>query len=201
MGKWFPRIYDVVMRPLERNKFKKIRTMLIGKAVGRVLEVGSGSGINFPYYKSVDQVDAIEPNPLMTDRALINFSESNVPIQTHVAKAENLPFDDNTFDSVVATLVFCTIPDPMKALKEIQRVSRPGANILLFEHVRMDQKPLGKMQDALTPLWKKVCDGCHLNRDTLELVRQSGIAIEQVDYYYKGLFLTVEAVSSGGAQD
>lgn len=197
MGQWFPKIYDIAMKPLERNRFKKIRMKLINKADGRVLEIGSGSGVNFPYYKSknIDQIDAVEPNSLMTERARELINSTSIPIQTYLAKAEKLPFEANTFDSVVATLVFCTIPNPIKALEEIQRVSKPGARILLFEHVKMEQKPLAKMQDALTPLWRKVCDGCHLNRDTLEMLKQTEIDITSVEFYYKSLFLTVDGVN------
>ncbi|WP_087971465.1 class I SAM-dependent methyltransferase [Oceanobacillus rekensis] len=192
MGKWFPRIYDMVMLPLELNKFSKIRKALVGKATGRVLEIGSGSGINFRYYRDVSHVDAIEPNPVMNKRSIKQIGSSYIPIQTHLVGAEKLPFADNTFDSVVATLVFCTIPEPLKAIKEIQRVCKPGAKILVFEHVRMNQKLLGKAQDLLTPTWKKLCDGCHLNRNTLELLRQTKISIHKVECHFKGLFLTVE---------
>lgn len=193
LGKWFPAIYDEAMKPIERTRFQKIRAELIRKATGSVLEIGSGSGINFLYYKNADQVDAIEPNPEMIKRSQKHIVKTSIPIHTHLAKAESLPFEDNSFDSVVATLVFCTIPDPVKALKEIQRVSKPGAKLLLFEHVKMEQKFLGKIQESLTPLWRKVCDGCHLNRDTLMLMTQSEIEVDKVDYYFKRLFLTAEA--------
>lgn len=152
MGKWFPTIYDMAMSPLEKTKFKKIRKKLVNQASGRVLEIGSVTGVNFPHYQNATQVDAIEPNPLMKERA-------RILIQIYQVKAEKLPFADNTFDSVVATLVFCTIPEPIKAVQEIQRVSKPNAKILFFEHVRLDQAFLGKTQDILTPLWKKACDG------------------------------------------
>ncbi|WP_430791118.1 class I SAM-dependent methyltransferase [Virgibacillus flavescens] len=193
MGKWFPAIYDAAMKPLERNRFRIIRDELISKTHGSVLEVGSGSGVNFSHYKYVSRVDAIEPNPEMVKRSEKYSSKSNVPIQIHQAKAESLPFQDNTFDSVVATLVFCTIPDPVLALKEIKRVSKPGATVLFFEHVKMEQKFLGKVQEVFTPLWSKLCDGCHLNRDTLERIQHSGMKITRVDSYYRGLFLKIEA--------
>lgn len=195
MGKWFPKIYDIAMNPLEHTYFKRIRTTLISKAKGRVLEIGSGTGVNFPYYTNATKIDAIEPNPLMSKRSYNRIKKSRIPIQTYLVKAEKLPFSDNTFDSVVATLVFCTIPEPIKALQEIQRVSKPGAKILLFEHVRINQKNLGKAQDLLTPLWSKVCDGCHLNRDTLELLKQSNLSISKVDYHYGGLFLVIECLN------
>ena len=117
----FPKIYDIAMKPLEATRFKKVRTELIRHAQGNVLEIGSGTGINFPYYA------------------------------------------DHTFDTVISTLVFCTIPNPLLALKEIQRVSKPGATILFFEHVKMKQPNLAKAQDLVNPLWEKVCDGCQLN--------------------------------------
>lgn len=195
MGKWFPRIYDVAMKPLELTKFKKIRTALIDEAVGRVLEIGSGTGVNFPYYRNAVHIDAIEPNSVMRQRSFKNISKSYTPIQTYLVKAEKLPFGDNTFDSVVATLVFCTIPEPLEALKEIERVSKPGAKILLFEHVRVNQSFLEKTQDYLTPLWKKVCDGCHLNRDTLGLLNRSNLSILNVDSHYKGVFLSITCLN------
>ncbi|WP_449355698.1 class I SAM-dependent methyltransferase [Virgibacillus natechei] len=195
MGKWFPSIYDLLMRPLEQTKFKKIRKTLVSQAVGRVLEIGSGTGVNFPHYLDVTRVDAIEPNPLMKERALKRTERARISIQTYLVKAEKLPFADNTFDSVVATLVFCTIPEPMKALQEIQRVSKPNAKILFFEHVRLDQAFLRKTQDILTPLWKKICYGCHLNRDTLELIKQSNLSVLKVDSYFNGIFLSIKCLN------
>lgn len=193
MAGWFPHIYDVAMKPLEKMRFEKIRGGLVQKAQGKVLEIGFGTGANFRYYGNVERVDAIEPNPAMGKQAVKRIKKARTPITTYRAKAEELPFADNSFDTVVATLVFCTIPDPERALQEIRRVSRPGAKILMFEHVKMDQKIFGKTQEALTPIWKKICDGCHLDRDTLLLVKQSGLDIQKVTSFYGGLFLTIES--------
>ncbi|CAM3169204.1 methyltransferase domain-containing protein [Filibacter tadaridae] len=168
---------------------------LINEAVGRVLEIDSGTGVNFPFYEHAIQVDAIEPNPLMSNQSLVAIQNACIPIELHTVSAEELPFADNTFDSVVATLVFCTIPEPAKALQEIRRVSKKGAKLLLFEHVRMDQKLLGKAQDLLNPLWARVADGCQLNRNTLDLLKQSGFTITKVDSYYKDLFLYIECLN------
>ncbi|RYG73508.1 class I SAM-dependent methyltransferase [Lentibacillus lipolyticus] len=190
MGNWFPRLYDAIMRPLEKRKFKRIRTKLVEQATGKVLEIGSGTGANFPYYRNTVSVDAIEPNPVMRERSQKNRAQSPASIQVWDAAAEQLPFEDDTFDSVVTTLVLCTVPDPVQALKEVLRVAKPGAAILLFEHVRVDQPVMEKVQDMLTPLWKHICHGCHLNRDTLETVKQTGIQISTVQAHYKGLFLT-----------
>ncbi|MDQ0427373.1 ubiquinone/menaquinone biosynthesis C-methylase UbiE [Planomicrobium stackebrandtii] len=192
MAGWLPHVYDAAMKPLEKTRFEKIRAGLVHKAQGRALEIGFGTGANFRYYRNVEQVDAIEPNPAMAKQAVKRIRKSRIPIRLYQAKAEQLPFADNSFDSVVATLVFCTIPEPIRALQEIQRVSKPGAKLLLFEHVKMDQKIMGKTQKALTPIWKKLCDGCHLDRDTLELVKASGWEVQKVTSYYGGLFLTIE---------
>ncbi|WOV83627.1 class I SAM-dependent methyltransferase [Sporosarcina jeotgali] len=195
MGTWFPKIYDAAMKPLEASQFKKIRRDLVEKAEGRVLEIGSGTGINFPYYKNALQVDAIEPNPSMSKRSDERLRCAQVPIQIHESGAESLPFADDTFDTVVATLVFCTIPEPLKALAEIQRVSKPGARLLFFEHVRMEPILLSKTQDFLNPLWEKICDGCQLNRDTLDLIKKSGIEVAKIESYYAKLFLYIEGIN------
>lgn len=194
MGSCFSHLYDTAMQPFERLQFKKIRKELVGKAKGQVLEIGAGTGLNFPYYYQVEQVDAIDPEPFMVKKSLKRKREALVPIQTHLAEAEKLPFADHTFDTVVATLVFCTIPNPEQAIKEMIRVSKPNAQILLFEHVRMEQKLLAKVQDWLTPVWKKVCDGCHLNRNTLALLRHDDLSVEHMKSYYHGLFFVVEVL-------
>jgi len=191
MGKWFPSIYDMVMSPLEKGTFRTIRKELVGKASGRVLEIGAGTGINFPFYQNVEHVDAIEPNPFMIEKAKKKLRPS-VSVRYHTQSAENLDFPNMTFDSVVATLVLSSIPDPVAALNEIKRVAKPNASILFFEHVKMDQPFLAQLQETLTPAWKKICDGCHLNRNTLELIREAGFDIQQVQSYYKGLFLVIE---------
>ncbi|QMT18141.1 class I SAM-dependent methyltransferase [Planococcus maritimus] len=193
MAGFLPYIYDVAMKPLEKARFEKIRAGLVRKARGRVLEIGFGTGANFRYYQGADRVDAIEPNPDMSKQAGNRIRKSKTPIRTYEAVAEKLPFADNCFDTVVATLVFCTIPDPVKALEEIYRVSKPGAKILMFEHVKMDQPLIGKTQQSLTPVWKRLCDGCHLDRDTLDLINRSPLDIIQVDSFYGGLFLTIES--------
>ncbi|PIC55941.1 SAM-dependent methyltransferase [Sporosarcina sp. P12(2017)] len=188
----FPKIYDMAMKPLEATRFKKVRTELIRNAQGNVLEIGSGTGINFPYYQQAKHVTAVEPNPQMSRRAMRRGRNAHVPITLYEANAESLPFADHTFDTVISTLVFCTIPNPLLALKEIQRVSKPGATILFFEHVKMKQPNLAKAQDLLNPLWEKVCDGCQLNRDTLSMIVDSGIYVEDMESLYEGLFLSIK---------
>src|SRR5699024_6490254 len=167
------------------------RQTLIGMAHGRVLEIGSGTGINFPLYKRGANVDALEPNPRMIKRAQGNIQRASVPIRIHETTAEAMDFPENTFDSVVNTLVFCTIPEPEKALVNIQHVAKPNAPILFLEHVRMKQGFLAKAQDIMTPLSKKLADGCHLNRNTLETIKGSGLTVKHVHTFYKSLAIVV----------
>jgi ubiquinone/menaquinone biosynthesis C-methylase UbiE len=188
------------MRPLEKKRFKKIRIELLSKATGYVLEVGSGTGINFNLYDSVEKVVAIEPSLYMMERAQQRVKQSSIEIEMIQATAEQLPFPDNTFDTVVATLVLCTIPNPHQALKEMVRVCKPDGKILFFEHVKMDNQFLAALQEWLTPAWKKICDGCCLNRDTLSLIKNCPLLIIKLNDYYNGLFISVETIKPSPSQ-
>jgi ubiquinone/menaquinone biosynthesis C-methylase UbiE len=195
MGTRFARWYDTLMKPLETKGLRGIRSKLIAKASGTVLEIGSGTGINFSYYRDVEKVTAIEPEAAMRERSLARAKDADVTIEVLSARAESLPFPDNTFDSVIATLVFCTIADPEKALKEIQRVCKPDGTVIFLEHVRSNNSFLGAVQDKLTPVWRHVCDGCHLNRRTEELIKQAGFKVVYVKRYFKNIFVVVESVN------
>lgn len=196
MGKWFAAFYDKAMKSLEEKKFGAIRRGLLEKASGRVLEIGSGTGVNFPFYRNAVNVDAVEPDGHMLKRSQNRLALAKVPIVIHQQSAERLDFPDDTFDSVTATLVLCTIPNHRKALEEIKRVSKPGARLLFFEHIKMPQRSLAKMQDFLNPVWKTVCAGCHLNRETLLDIKDAGIRIDRVDTFYRGLFVAAECTNS-----
>jgi ubiquinone/menaquinone biosynthesis C-methylase UbiE len=195
MGVLFSKLYDLFMQPLEQKGLAGIRKPLIHQAKGKVLEIGSGTGFNFPYYRQGVEVIAIEPQRLMRERSLRRSSRAQVLINVMDGSAEELPFGDNTFDTVVGTLVLCTIPNPAKALKELRRVCKPGGKILLLEHVRLDRPILGRIQDWLTPVWKHLCDGCHLNRNTLELVTKAGFQDVRVTRHYKDILLEIEVIN------
>lgn len=185
-----------MMQPLEQKGLTEIRKTLIRNAGGKVLEIGSGTGLNFPFYERADKVIAIEPQLLMMNRSLIRANGALVPIDVILAGAEEIPFEDNTFDTVVGTLVLCTIPNPLKALEEIRRVCKPHGIILFLEHVRLDHPILGRIQDWLTPIWKHVCDGCHLNRKTVELINKVGFKLVRKKQYCKNLLLEIELLNS-----
>lgn len=200
MRNYFPRWYDLFMSPLEQQKFKKIRSKLLQSATGTVLELGSGTGVNFPYYQHANQVIAIEPSQPMIERSQDRLKLADVPIEIVKASAERLPFEDDSFDTVVATLVFCTIPNVEKAIAEIKRVGKPGCEILLFEHVKMENLFLSRLQDVLTPAWKKICDGCCLNRDTLPKFINHGMTIEKVEKFYEDLFVVARLKNGKSAE-
>ena len=195
MTTFFTKYYDALMGPLERGSFGPIRRSLIAGVQGRVLEIGSGTGINFPYYDTAAQVTAVEPDSSMRAQSLPRAAKAGAAISVLPGDAERLPFPDNVFDLVVATLVMCTIPDPVKALAEIRRVCKPEGQVLFFEHVRVNRSFLGTLQDWLTPVWKRICDGCHLNRNTLQLIENSGLAVLSIERYYKDIFLVAKAVN------
>src|SRR5919198_2504511 len=141
MGRWFAVLYDMLMAPLERGAFQDIRKQLLRRAHGKVLEIGAGTGVNFPYYTEAEHVIALDPEPSMVERSLPRAKHAAVPIAVIVARAEALPFPDHSFDIMVGTLVFCTIPDPRQALFEIRRICKPDGKALFFEHVRL-HRPL-----------------------------------------------------------
>ncbi|WP_261301325.1 class I SAM-dependent methyltransferase [Paenibacillus andongensis] len=180
------------MKPLETKRFTAIRSQLIIKAKGEVLEIGCGTGINFSFYKDVS-VTAIEPNPFLRKTSLERASVAKAAIHVIEGSAEQLPFADHSFDTVVGTLVLCTIPNPVEAIREISRVCKPTGTILLFEHVRHENRLLRKLQDLLTPFWKRACDGCHLNRDTIHLLSQEDIEIIEINKHLGNIFISVEA--------
>jgi SAM-dependent methyltransferase len=158
---------DWVMAPLGR-----LRPGVVGGAEGRVLEVGCGTGLNFEYYKPHASVDAIEPDPHMRQRAEQRVAGRN--IRLHAAGAEAMPFADHTFDSVVVTFAFCTIPDVEASIREIRRVARPGAPIRFAEHVRSASAVVATGQSIVDPIWTRLSGGCHLDRDPARLLQDAG---------------------------
>ena len=142
-----------------------------------VLEIGVGTGLNLPYYPAGMTVTAIDPDPRMLRRTADKGGAAR--IQVARAAAEALPFADGSFDTVVATLVFCSVRDPRAAMGEVFRVLRPGGVFLLLEHVRANSRLVGRLQDALTPAWKYAAGGCHLNRNPDEWIDR--LSLERLD--------------------
>jgi len=185
------------MGPLEKKWIARIRKKIISGLEGNVLEIGAGTGANFPYYSKdkVESVVSLEPNPHMLDQARLRAKEAGLPVEFHQGMAETLPFNDDEFDTVVATLVLCSVSEPEKVFQEVRRVCKKGGKIVLFEHVRTESKSLAALQDVLTPAWKRLCDGCHLNRDTGRYMKESGIKMVKEKKYFKGIFVEYEGIN------
>lgn len=180
-----------------RSAFDALRSKTAGVAEGCVLEVGAGAGHNFAFYDParVISVSAVEPDATMLTYARGRAATTPVPITLAQAPAEALPFADGGFDTVVATLVFCSVGDPQRGLSEILRVLKPGGRLLMAEHVRSHNRALAGVQTAMVPLTVAFSGNCHWNRDTAAEVRQAGFAEMWVERKAGGLhpIILVEA--------
>ena len=148
---------------------------IVGGAEGRVLEIGAGTGHSFPYYEKASEVVATEPDPFMLAQArkrLEELSLTHVELYQHVA--EELPFEDGSFDHVVSVFVLCTVKDLRSSLSEVRRVLKPGGTLRFIAHVRYDGGRRGLVQDAIAPVWRLLGSGCHVNRRTAETIVEAG---------------------------
>lgn len=157
------------------------RRLVVPEATGKVLEVGVGTGLNFGLYGDVESLSGVDPDPHMLERARPRAAALPFPTELHRAGAERMPFADAHFDTAVITFTLCTIPAPEAALAEVRRVLRPGGRLLFVEHTRSIQPLFGGLQDTLTPLWKLIGGGCHLNRRAVELVRAAGFKVRHTE--------------------
>ncbi len=179
--RWFATVYDLLMRGLERDVLSQIRPWIAGDATGRVLEIGAGTGANLPYYRNSQSIIALEPDPFMIDQARKQAANLGLDIDFRLCPAEALPFPDASFDTVVATLVFCTVSDPARSLAEVRRVLRPNGTLRFIEHVRAPEGFMATVQDVITPVWRRLAAGCHPNRPTLQSIEEAGFEIVQLD--------------------
>ena len=177
---WLARTLDVVMRPMY-----PARRFVVPEATGTVLEVGVGTGLNFGLYRDVTALEGVDPDPFMLARARERVADLPFPVRLHQTGAERMPFPDGHFDTAVVTFTLCTIPDPAAALAEVHRVLRVGGRLLFVEHTRSIQPVVAGVQDALTPLWKKIGGGCHLNRRVIELVRAAGFQVRGTEAVWR----------------
>ena len=169
-------IYDAMDRMI-RDVW---RAKVVSQAIGRVLEVGVGTGNNLPFYSPAvtREMVGIDLSPGMLARA--RTKPCHVPHELLEMDAQRLAFPDGSFDTVLATCVFCTVPDPILGLKEVRRVCRPTGRILLLEHVRIDKPVIGPLMDILDPL-SVILVGTHINRRTVENARLAGLTNDRVE--------------------
>lgn len=167
--------YDVMDQMIKTDT----RRTILSQATGNVLEVGVGTGKNLEFYPSDCQVTGIDLSPGMLEKARVKANKLHLPVKLIEMDAQNMDFPQHHFDTVVATCVFCSVPDPIKGLKEIKRVCKPNGKIILLEHVRSDNPVLGKIMDILDPLTVRMM-GPHINRRTVENIEKAGIHIQCV---------------------
>jgi ubiquinone/menaquinone biosynthesis C-methylase UbiE len=182
-------LYDRLTDASERRWLGEARRQLLSGLAGRVLEIGPGTGANFQYYPALAQVTAIEPSFHFLKRARVKIAAAQASIELEEGDAQALPFTDNCFDAAVATLVFCTIPNPMKALAEVKRVTRPGASLLMIEHVKAKTPGQRLLQNLWNPCQNFLVAGCNVNRDTEAAVRAAGFQVEEVRELVTELYL------------
>jgi ubiquinone/menaquinone biosynthesis C-methylase UbiE len=171
VGKRFPghRIFAALWDFASRHESaaqRQLRQETAGRVHGRVLEIGVGVGANWRYLPAGIEYTGIEPDPFMLARARSHAASSGREMTLQQARAEELPFDDETFDTVLVTLTLCSVDDPSRALAEARRVLKPGGSLVFLEHVRPAGRFTGRLADGVTPLWRRAFAGCHPNRLT-----------------------------------
>jgi ubiquinone/menaquinone biosynthesis C-methylase UbiE len=188
-----PRLYDLLMGSMDRARLSALRRQLAMQAHGRVLEVGAGTGLNYRHYSHDASVVAVDLDPRMLLHSRSRGEQAAARISLVVADAEALPFRDEVFDHGVVGLALCTIPDPAKAVRELLRAMKKGGQLHVLEHVRVQSGAIARLQDLITPAWKHLAGGCHLNRKSEETIAANGFRIETLDRFAGGLIVALTA--------
>jgi ubiquinone/menaquinone biosynthesis C-methylase UbiE len=179
-GGLFAAVYDRFTAGAEAAGLSKRREELLADARGRVLEIGAGTGANLAFYPDAVTLTLAEPERPMAKRLERRVASQARPASIVEAPAERLPFPDASFDTVVVTLVLCTVTDPARALAEIRRVLAPGGRLLFLEHVRSDDARIARWQDRLNGVNRIIAHGCNCNRATLDAIRAAGFTIVEL---------------------
>lgn len=186
MGFYNDRILPFLLHlAMRQRNLAAYRSRVIPAAAGRVLEIGIGSGLNLPFYATaVDRIIGLDPSPKLLTMAREARRETPASVELVESSAEAIPLSDGSIDTVVTTWTMCSIPDVHRALGEMRRVLKPGGRLLFVEHGRAPDLNVRKWQDRLTPAWRYIGGGCHLNRAIGELVEGAGFRIERLDTGY-----------------
>jgi len=177
-----PRLCDFAMR---NKQLVPYRERVIGAAEGRVLEIGVGSGMNLPFYRApAREVLALEPAPRLIAMAQSASRASSMPVTFLEASAEAIPLDEHSVDAIVTTWTLCSIPQAATALADMRRVLRQGGKLLFVEHGLAPDEGVRRWQDWLTPAWRRISGGCHLNRPIRSMIEGTGFRIDRIETGY-----------------
>jgi SAM-dependent methyltransferase len=181
-GRGFTALYDSLMKSTEEEGLREMRRETLSSASGRTIDLGAGTGANIGLYPdSVTELVLAEPDPHMLRKLRPKAEEAGVEAEIVQAGAEDVPFEDSSFDTAIFTLVLCTVPDPAAALAEAARILKPGGRLLFVEHVRSEDSGLAGWQDRLERPWHFFGDGCHCNRDTVATIEAAPFTLEGVE--------------------
>jgi ubiquinone/menaquinone biosynthesis C-methylase UbiE len=177
-----PRLCDLAMR---NKQLVPYRERVIGAAEGRVLEIGVGSGMNLPFYRPpAREILALEPAPQLMTMARSASRASSMPVTFLEASAEAIPLDKHSVDTIVTTWTLCSIPQAAAALADMRRVMRPGGKLLFVEHGLAPDEGVRRWQEWLTPAWRRISGGCHLNRPIRSMIEGTGFHIDRIETGY-----------------
>lgn len=182
-GRAFPAFYDRAMKATEEAGMRDMRRGTLAGARGRTIDIGAGTGLNLDLYPAaVSELVLAEPDEHMLKKLRPRLAARADEVEAVQAPAERLPFEADSFDTAVFTLVLCTVPDPTAALGEAARIVKPDGQLLFVEHVRSPTPGLARWQDRLETPWRLFGDGCHCNRDTLATIEASPFELGEVEW-------------------
>jgi ubiquinone/menaquinone biosynthesis C-methylase UbiE len=177
-----PRLIHFGMR---QKQLLPLRERLVAGARGRVLELGIGSGLNLPFYpRELDVLLGLDPSRELLQMAKRHSSWVHFPVELSEGQAEDIPLDDGAVDHVVMSWTLCSVADPARVLSEVRRVLRPGGSLLFVEHGRAPEPRVSRWQDRLTPAWRTLAGGCHLNRPIARLIEDAGLRLTELEMGY-----------------
>lgn len=190
MGFYSERILPFLLNgAMKQPDMLRLRNRIIPQASGRILEIGIGSGLNLPLYPpDTKSIVGVEPSAALRKMALKAAGTGAMPLDLHEAGAEDMPFEDASFDTIISTWTMCTIPELESALAEMRRVLKPDGQFLFVEHGRAPEPGVQAWQRRINPIWKRIGGGCHLNRPIADHVEANGFALDRLetDYLVRG---------------
>ncbi len=186
MGFYNRHVLPHVIRLSMRNReLQPFRERVLARVAGRVLEIGIGAGMNLPLYgPCVREIIGLEPSPELLAMAERVAEQSTMPVRLIGASAERMPIESQSVDTVVTTWTLCSIADAPRALSEMRRVLKSDGQLLFVEHGLAPEESVRRWQNRLTPVWKRIGGGCHLNRPIRSLIENAGFAIAHVETRY-----------------